>query len=760
MAQDQTIEIKVSLRDEISKAAEQAVAKLLRLNQVDTSRSQTAFNKLGQAASFAGREIRSLATITGVGGILGAGGIVAGLVAAKRSLDDFAQSGMRMHFTARELRVSEGFLRDYTDAMRAVGQSEGEAASGIQSALRTLEEAWTEGKGSRMFKELEKDVTGAGTKLFQEVMRTFGKEGPDKALELALTRMEGMNPRAQAAFSKIMGFGTVGATELRKILPQLVPVIRMSKDEMLKYNIANVNLDRTWGSIKTTIGNALLPAFTELTKAVDQYLRSPAGQKFLADIKGWITSMAESMRGPGFANQLKAIVEGTEKVVTDLGSAFKVADDTVKAMGATWPGIFETLIAGGILAWLGRVAFAFAGLAKFRGLIGLLLRISPAVLLAMLARWARPESADEAQRKIEEENRKRVLEQPGLTDEQKENLKTIPWLRGGKKSGALAPAGEEKGTIEKLAEAAAVRLTSVDLKEKLGTLDDELSELTGHLMIGGPGEGYQFGGGAGEPAQSAAPERPAPAPSSQWQETPLPAGSFSQRARIEKWGALKSFLRGQRQEGLDALSRSGFAEWQNAPSPPGYGPGGNLPRAGGIQQYLRDYDPGSAPDWLVDDKTLPFERRTGLTAGGGGGGTLVGKDLGVAGDAGARARITPWTAPTIPQLSPMIAPRLRASSWPQGPGLPLGGVAGELGGGMDGFDMPLPGWESQRLNRNIARAEGFKGSGQVDIDIGNVAASPDASAPTGLFRPLILEKTPQMAAAGIDRSVPSNFNQA
>src|SRR5262245_46656755 len=118
MPQDQTIEIKVQLRDEISKAAEQAVAKLLRLNQVDTSRSQSAFDKLGRAASFAGREIRSLGAITGIGGILGAGGIVAGLVAAKRSLDEFAQSGMRMHFTARELRVSEGFLRDYTDALK------------------------------------------------------------------------------------------------------------------------------------------------------------------------------------------------------------------------------------------------------------------------------------------------------------------------------------------------------------------------------------------------------------------------------------------------------------------------------------------------------------------------------------------------------------------------------------------------------------------------------------------------------------------
>src|SRR5262245_61197906 len=372
---DQTVEIKFQLRDEISKAAEQAVAKLLRLDQVSTGKARRELDVLGRSAAFAAREIRSLATITGVGGVLGAGGIVAGLVAAKRALDQFVESGIKTHYAARELGASAGMLRNYTDALRVVGQSEGEAAGGVQSALRTLEEAWTEGRGSSMFRQLAKGVGDTGTKVFRELMQTYGREGPEAALNLALKRIEGMSARAQAHFSRIMGFGTVGATELRRILPQLVPVIRMSKEQMLQYQVANINLDRTWGNIKTQIGTALLPAFTELTKAIDQYLRSDAGKKFLADIKRWINSISDAIKSEGFAQTLDAIVKDTEQAVVELGKAYDEADKVVHQMGLTWPQVFGLLIGSGILVFLSRLAASLAGIARFRMMFPQLLAI-------------------------------------------------------------------------------------------------------------------------------------------------------------------------------------------------------------------------------------------------------------------------------------------------------------------------------------------------------------------------------------------------
>jgi len=760
MAQDQTIEIKVQLRDEISKAAEQAVAKLLRLNQVDTSRSTSALDKLGRAASFAGREIRSLASITGIGGILGAGGVVAGLVAAKRSLDEFAQSGMRMHFTARELRVSEGFLRDYTDALKVVGQSEGEAASGIQSGLRTLEEAWTEGRGSRMFKELEKGVGDSGTRLFRELMQSYGRDGPEKALQLALDRMERMNPRAQASFMKIMGFGSVGATELRKILPQLVPVIRMSKDEMLKYNIANVNLERSWNNIKATVGTALLPAFTELTRAVQQYLESPAGKQFLADIKRWATSMADYVRSQGFADRMKAITEGSERLVTDLGAAFTAADKVVQDMGATWPGIFEALMATKFVTWL----FGFGTALRF---------IAPAVgvITALTAFLHDPKKFRESwgdfmrrnRESMEEEQKRRGgkttqpsdtfnMESPGffmqiLKDLFQGNIDL--WGEQGKKrkTGALAPAGEEKGTVEKLAEAAQVRLATGGLKDKLADLDAELGQLTGFLQIGGPdGTAGSSGYGQGTIAND------------------LDRSSFERRFKGSKLaGSYDAIVESAQRHGIPPSlvasifgNETGFGKSRAIRD---YNNPGGIMAGGKGNRLFRSYDTLAAGiddavriqarHYRESDGNLEnfFHRKPGGYS-----------PVGAANDPNKTNQYAPRDVgniqTTLRSWEDVHDARIRRAA-------ELGRAGAFDEGGTTGAELPA--WQDAgtRLNANIARADNvYKGSGEVDIDISNVATSKDASISDRLFRPLILEKTPQMAASGNDRSVPSYFNQA
>ena len=122
MATTDTVEIKFSLRDEISAAARKAVSEIMKVNDLRTDRARQQLNLMERASQGVGRELRSLATLSGITGFLGAGGLVAGLVAASKSLTDFAQQGIRTHYTARQLGISVDALESYTDGLKVLGQ--------------------------------------------------------------------------------------------------------------------------------------------------------------------------------------------------------------------------------------------------------------------------------------------------------------------------------------------------------------------------------------------------------------------------------------------------------------------------------------------------------------------------------------------------------------------------------------------------------------------------------------------------------------
>jgi hypothetical protein len=576
--------------------------------------------------------------------------------------------------------------------------------------------------------------------------------------------MERMNPRAQASFMKIMGFGTVGATELRKILPQLVPVIRMSKDEMLKYNIANVNLQRTWGNIKATVGTALLPAFTELTKAVQQYLSSPAGQKFLADIKRWITSMTETVRSKGFADQMKAITEGSEKLVTDLGAAFAAADKVVQDMGATWVGVFETLAATKIVTWL----FGFGTALRF---------IAPAVgvITALTAFLHDPKTFREKwgdfmrrnRESMEEEQKRRGgrttqpsdtfnMESPGfilqiLKDLFQGNIDL--WGEDAakkRKTGALAPAGDEKGTIEKLAEAAQVRLQTGELKDKLADLDTELGQLTGYLAVGGP-EGSAdgrsgYGAGLGGELSRGAYD-------TMFKQGPMAGQYDAVVAAAARQDISPSLLAGIM--ALESKAPQGGPFGMSRATMAFLNPGGLMGGGRGNRTFMNfpTIEAGIDKTAAVVAKNLQA-----------GGGTFEGLAEKYSPSKNPKTGL-PY--PNDPHGTNRLWPSLvgKFTSQLTDRGFDPGGLQDAVpytGGSASTFDDRFGTWNDAaiRLNRNVANADGYKGSGEVDIDVGNAAASADADDSSRLFRPLILEKTQQMAAPGSDRAPPTFYNQA
>jgi hypothetical protein len=771
MPEQQTIEIKVQLRDEISRAAEQAVGKLLRLDQVSTGRAVQHFNLLGQTVERVGREIRSLLSITGVSGILGAGGIVAGMVAAKRALDDFAQSGLRMHYTARELGVTTDMLHNYTDALRVVGQSESEAAGGITAAINTLEEAFTRGSRSSLYQELAKGARGTGQRLFHDLMQSYQQEGPEKALQLALDRMSGMSARAQAHFSKILGVGTVGAAELRRILPQLVPLIHTSKEEMLEYNIANINLERTWGNIKTQIGTALLPAFTELTRSIDTYLQSDAGKRFLADIEKWIQSISVSVRSEGFATQVDEIVKGTQHVVTDLGKAFTAADAVVQQMGITWPAVFEILIASQILVFLGNLATALAAIGKWRWLLMLLVRRLPqlAFIYALYKLLGRefPDTRTEEEKKKGEAPKswwEFFKELPG--DIFRGNIDI--WGKG-KKTGALGLEGEGKSAVENLADLATDRVTKQQLTKQFAALDYSLGKLNAYLLPGGP-EGRPGEAGFGVDSSVGKPDTWTNDLSQTAYDRMMGGGAFA--------GKYQAVVDAARANNLAPSLMAGILGFET-----GYGksravrdfnnPAGLMAGVGKANKVFMKFgtiEQGIAKAGEVQSRIFKE-----------GGGTIAGMGAiyappGVANDPKGTNKEWPATvarlqqkfyepAPALPGTTPIgaggiggdiIRGTLASVSAPAGSAALGAGFDQTAGRNAAAASAPMPSVRRAMVRENMA----LRGSADVHIDISDVQKAKDASVGENLFRPLIIQRTAQMAATGSDRSTPSYFNQA
>src|SRR5215831_4060647 len=150
--------VEVIIRDEASEAIERARQ---RFRGVDAGFS---FNKIRneiklteEAAARLGRELGTVARLTGIGGFTGAfagGGLIAAIAAITKSLSAFSQAGLQAHYTAKELGVTREELEHLTSASMVLGQSQSEARAGVESTLRALLDLRLRGSASDVFQKM------------------------------------------------------------------------------------------------------------------------------------------------------------------------------------------------------------------------------------------------------------------------------------------------------------------------------------------------------------------------------------------------------------------------------------------------------------------------------------------------------------------------------------------------------------------------------------------------------------------------------
>jgi hypothetical protein len=92
---DQSIEIKLILRDEMSRQLEPIAQALRNLNTIPLERAHMGMQRFGGGVQVVRRELSSLARIS-LGGLAGAG-IVGGIYAVVRALGDMARQGKATH---------------------------------------------------------------------------------------------------------------------------------------------------------------------------------------------------------------------------------------------------------------------------------------------------------------------------------------------------------------------------------------------------------------------------------------------------------------------------------------------------------------------------------------------------------------------------------------------------------------------------------------------------------------------------------------
>ena len=489
MAANQTIEIRLILRDELSRQLAPVISQLRQLNNARVDNAHAGMTRLGGAVRLVHREFSSFARIT-FGGIVG-GGVVAGIFSAAKALGDMARQGMQLRYTAEQLGVAPQFLEQMSDGLTALGMTADQAASSVEHAITALREGEVEGKQSSLFRALEKGVHGSGLRLWREIQQQMaGPEGAEGAFKFLITRMQGMMPSGQRALMKALGLSSLAFKDLKEVLPQLQKRVQLSREDMMRLNVANANFEISMGNVGRMLGAAVMPGLAKVTKALSDYLQTENGKKFAAELREWSDSVGEAIAKWIREGGLKREIDGIKQAVEELKAAFDTANVVITAIGTEWEEFIDGIVNTPFVKWLTDVARAL-GLINEDDLEG------KVTLLEWAARLIEQLLGNKRTRQQElEEGEQTVPVPPSLAPPIRRVPQGVP--RPEPQSGQGLPKTEQ----ERRAEMQEEKRQREALNSEFKTLAYDLSKLNDYIMPGGPEggggtSGYQLGGGDG-----------------------------------------------------------------------------------------------------------------------------------------------------------------------------------------------------------------------------------------------------------------------
>jgi hypothetical protein len=503
---DQTIEIKLVLRDELTRQLQPIIAQLKQLNSaVDGAKFQQASQHaqhFGRTIQVVRRELSTLASLT-FGGIIG-GGVVAGIVATGKALSDMAGRGLQLGYIADSLGTQAHVLNEFSDAFMGLGKSQEEGAAAIQGASKALRELQIEGRESGLFKELERTGGASGRRIAQEMAREMaGPRGLQGGLEHALRRMANMGQADAAKFGQVLGFGPgfgrQAARDYLEVLGQLPKRLELPRQQALDLAKANAAWGISWDNIKTTLAAAFIPTFAKITQSLDEFLQSPSGQNFAVQLEfwGWLMAKAvdEWLKGGG----LQRAAKGLEETVGYLKTGFEEADKVIKAMDLSWPQVIAGMIGLKLLGPILRsIGVSLSVLAAIPGILPLLaalgLSYAAALYLQKIKEQNFPEGAPDKpsgmdlefdpfsgkETTVWDRLRRRgggsILD--GLRKSMQDSLGITPQQQSGEETPKTEP--------ERRADLDEKKRANRELTREFAALEYEMTKLNAYIQPGGP----------------------------------------------------------------------------------------------------------------------------------------------------------------------------------------------------------------------------------------------------------------------------------
>jgi murein DD-endopeptidase MepM/ murein hydrolase activator NlpD len=350
----------IRIVDEVSAKYENMRRSLRAKDQsVGFPKAIAAVKGLEQSVENLNRSFARFLGITGISSLLGAG-LIGGIARATRAMEQFAQGGLQLRYAAKEIGITAERLRYLTDAGRALGMSQEEARGGVVNLARALENLNTEGRNAKEFKELAQGQGGEalGRKLI-EIVR--GPDGINRAMEYLATRTRQMDARAQTSIKNIFGQSSVAWAEAFNI-KGLHDVNEANLEDLNKYSLAWVNLERSWYNTKVTVGQSLIPAFTSLLNVTTQYLNGP-GRGLVQQFAEWMRSIKpEDVRAfaSALGDGIKAFVQGVEKLWPILQSI----DHFVRENLGGWTTLLAAIFVPAPILWLTNFSKGLRGIGQ------------------------------------------------------------------------------------------------------------------------------------------------------------------------------------------------------------------------------------------------------------------------------------------------------------------------------------------------------------------------------------------------------------
>jgi len=494
---DQTIEIRLVLRDELSRQLAPINAQLRQLANTRVDAAHAGFQRLAPAVRVVHRELSTLSRLT-LGGLVG-GGVVAGIATAVRAMQDMARQQIQLHYTAQQLGVSTKFIENYRDALTGLGEAPEAATSAIKQALSTLDDFYVKGEKSSFGAFLEKSI--AGPDIARRLRAVIKNQGEEAGLEFLISVGNKIKDRrGQAEFFKQAGL-PFSAKDVAEILPLLGKRVQLSTEQMKALAIANMQYERSSRNIGLILGSELTPAVTKVMKALDDYLRTESGKKFakqIGDIAKQVSDAISDWITKG----------GLEKTLDTLTGAFQQADAVIQAMNLSWPKVIAGLA-------LGKFALSLLGVANgIKTAMKLLLPLTPFILAWEDIKKHLGKTPEDLKKEIDEATKKHVeegkpttipeyLKQQGVWDWIYKQLwpkkEEVPLPQPKPQSGEGKPQNEQERRAAQAADERERDALNREL-EQLAIGTGHLADYLGQTAIGGPeggfgASGYQLDGG-------------------------------------------------------------------------------------------------------------------------------------------------------------------------------------------------------------------------------------------------------------------------